>query len=154
MTTSGEKLAKAVEEVFGSAIPPASSCSPAPAGSVSDPATLESIRSALNYLVYGAGRKRCPQPVYADAHYGLAMVEKAQREAPTTCSPFPVGQEKTMTNETTAAARRNTVEQLVGDLGICDEIEDATVTSERLAGPSGARRSRTVQPLVGNSGGQ
>ena len=62
--------------------PPASSCSPGPAGSVSDPATLESIRSALNYLVYGVGRKRCPQNVYADAHYGLAMVEKAQRESP------------------------------------------------------------------------
>ncbi|MFA5378114.1 MAG: hypothetical protein WC455_20345 [Dehalococcoidia bacterium] len=61
---------------------PASSCTSGGAGSVSDPATLESIRSALNYLVYGAGRKRCPQNVYADAHYGLAMVEKAQREAP------------------------------------------------------------------------
>ena len=34
----------------------------------------------------------------------------------------------------TPAAPRNTVEQLVGDLGICSEIEDVTVTSERLAG--------------------
>lgn len=33
MTTSSEKLAKAVEETFGSNIPTASSCSPAPAGS-------------------------------------------------------------------------------------------------------------------------
>lgn len=56
-------------------------CSSAPAGSVSDPATLESIRNALNYLVYGAGRGRCSSKVYADAHYGLAMVEKAQRES-------------------------------------------------------------------------
>jgi len=39
-----------------------------------------------------------------------------------------------MTNETTAAAHRNTVEQLVGDLGICGEIEDVTATSETLAG--------------------
>ena len=39
-----------------------------------------------------------------------------------------------MTEQKTNAAHRNTVEQLVGDLGICAEIEDVTVTSERLAG--------------------
>ena len=39
-----------------------------------------------------------------------------------------------MTTETTAATHRNTVEQLVGDLGICAEIENVTVNSETLAG--------------------
>ena len=39
-----------------------------------------------------------------------------------------------MTNETTAAAHRIPVEQLVGDLGICGEIEDVTATSETPAG--------------------
>lgn len=39
-----------------------------------------------------------------------------------------------MTPPEMPAAPRNTAEQLVGDLGICAEIEDVTVTSERLAG--------------------
>ena len=45
-----------------------------------DPAILCSIQKSLAYLVSGPGMTRCPDAVYADAHYGLAMVNEALEE--------------------------------------------------------------------------